>query len=379
MGTRDSELVRSGVEDLDEILGGLLTGDNVVWVSDDPALCTLIERLMLSAKTSDQAAVYVTALATKARILRTFGKELTVIDARPRSRFSDPIVLEQAVISAVNPGASRVVIDGLESFARQWGTDRAIGFFKRVCPRLFDLGAIAYWRVSRTAIGNPGVDEIRKVTQCVFEVDHTHMHIIKAEGHSASVQGRLFRVSRDEETIHLHSERALGRLAQGLRRIRAERGLNQAELARLAEVSPSAISQAEAGHRGLNLDTLLNLTTGLSMGLDELLQNQEHPEYVLARRNRGPALGESAFLLGDPSAGLRVYFVNLGAGERGTPPVQHKGTELILVARGLVLVDLGSASPAVRAGDAILATKVPIVSWHNLAPEPSVLFWILRD
>lgn len=215
MGTRDAELVRSGVEDLDEILGGLLTGDNVVWVNEDPGLCTLIERLMLSAKPSDEAAAYVTALATKAGILRTFGKELTVIDARPESRFSDPIVLEQAVINAVDLGASRVVIDGLESFSRQWGTDRAIGFFKRVCPRLFDLGAIAYWRVSRTAIGNAGVDEIRKVTQCVFELDHTHMHIIKAEGHSASVQGRLFRVSRDGDSIHLHSERALGRLAQG--------------------------------------------------------------------------------------------------------------------------------------------------------------------
>lgn len=40
--------------------------------------------------------------------------------------------------------------------------------------------------------------------------------------------------------------------------------------------------------------------------------------------------------------------------------MRHKGAELVLVARGLVLVDLGSSSPAVRAGDAILATKIPI-------------------
>jgi transcriptional regulator with XRE-family HTH domain len=377
--SRSSELIRSGLDDLDEILGGLLAGDNVVWVSDDPGLCTLIERLMLSAAPSDERAVYLTALAPEGEIRRTFGDKLTIIDARSRSRFSDPALLEQTIVTAATGGTSRVVVDGLESFARQWGTDRAIGFFKRVCPRLFDLGAIAYWRVSRTSLGNAEIDEIVKVTQCVFELDHKHMHVIKAEGHPAMVQGRLFRLSRDEDTIRLHSERALGRLAQGLRMIRAERSLNQAELARLAGVSPSAISQVEAGQRGLSLETLLNLTRELGMGLDELLENKERPEYVLARRNRGPELGDSRFLLGDPSMGLRVYFVNLPARERGTPPVRHKGAELLLVARGLVLVELGSSSPAVRAGDAVLATKVPILGWHNLAPEPSVLFWILRD
>jgi hypothetical protein len=37
--------------------------------------------------------------------------------------------------------------------------------------------------------------------------------------------------------------------------------------------------------------------------------------------------------------------------------------------RGLVIVDLGSSSPAMRAGDAILATKVRIPYWRNLAPR----------
>jgi transcriptional regulator with XRE-family HTH domain len=376
---QDSELIRSGLDDLDDILGGLLAGDNVVWVSGNRGLCTQVERSMLSASTTEDGAVYVTALATPSTIRRIFGSELVVVDARPGTRSSDPILLEQTIFTESKEGANRVVIDGLDVFARQWGVDRAIGFFKRVCPRLFDLGAIAYWRVSRAAVGNEGIDEIRKVTQCVFELDEKHLRIVKAEGHSALVQGRLFRVSREEDTINLHAERALGRLAEGLRRVRTERSLNQAELARLAEVSPSAISQAEGGQRGLSLDTLLNLTGGLAMGLDELLENQERPDYVLARRNRGARLGDSKFLLGDPSMGLRVYFVNLPAGEQGTPPVKHKGAELVLVARGLVLVDLGSSSPAVRAGDAILATKVPILSWLNLAPEASVLFWILRD
>ena len=270
-------------------------------------------------------------------------------------------------------------MDGLAPLAGQWGLDRAVAFFRRVCPRLFDLGVIAYWRVSRAKLGNAAIDEIRKVTQCVFELGPKQLRIVKAEGHSALVQGRLFRVSVDAEAIHLHAERALGRLAEGLRAVRSDRGLSQADLARLAGVSPSAISQAEAGLRGLSLDTLLTVTSGLGIGLDSLLENEERPDYVLARRARGPQLGESRFLLDDPAAGLRVYLVNLAAGEHGSPPVRHKGTELLLVARGLVLVELGDSSPAMRAGDAILATRVPISSWRNLSPDASVLFWILRD
>ena len=372
--------IRSGIEDLDEILGGLLAGDNVVWVTDEHRLFVQVEELMLAAIPSDAPPpLHVTSRETPAQIKKRFGAHVEVIDARPGSRFMDAMMLEQTVVTAVKNGTTRVVFDGLAPFAQQWGLEKAVAFFKRVCPRLFDLGAIAYWRVSRTKLGNAAIDDIRKVTQCVFELSDKQLRIVKAEGHSALVQGRLFRVSADSEGIHLKAERALGRLAEGLRAVRAERSLSQADIARLAGVSPSAISQAEAGQRGLSLDTLLLLTNRLGMGLDSLLDNEERPDYQLARRDRGTSLGESRFLLDDPAAGLRVYLVNLEPGEKGEPPVAHKGSELVLVARGLVLVDLGDSSPAIRAGDAILATRVPILNWRNLSPEASVLFWILRD
>ena len=371
--------IRSGISDLDEILGGILTGDNVVWVTDQQDLFNRVELALLQAAPDGERALHITGRETAAAVRTRVGKNVDVIDARSGSPMSDPVALEQKIITEVRNGASRVVLDGMAPFARQWGVDRAVAFFKRVCPRLFDLGVVAYWRVSRLKLGNPAIDEIRKVTQCVFELSPTQLRILKAEGHSALVQGRLFRVSVDPDGIQLQAEKALGRLAEGLRTIRSERGLSQAELARTAGVSPSAISQAEAGQRGLSLDTLLTLTSGLGVGVDALLDNEDRAEYTLARRDRGREVGESRFLLDDPSAGLRVYLVNLAAGERGTPPVRHKGPELVLVARGLVIVDLGDSSPAIRAGDAILAAKVPILSWRNLSPDSSVLFWILRD
>ncbi|MDQ4024353.1 MAG: helix-turn-helix domain-containing protein, partial [Actinomycetota bacterium] len=286
--------IRSGIDDLDEILGGLLAGDNVVWVTGEHRLFARLEQLMLAA-TPEAAALHVTSTESPARVKARLGKRVTVIDARARSRFSDAVLLEQTIVTQTKQGAERVVIDGLASFARQWGLERAVAFFKRVCPRLFDLGAIAYWRVGREELGSGAIDDIRKVTQCVFELSERQLRIVKAEGHSPLVTGRLFRVSADGDVIRLRAERALGRLSEGLRSLRAERTLSQADLARLAGVSPSAISQAEAGRRGLSVDTLLTLTNRLGIGLDALLDNHERLDYLLARRDRGTELGESRF------------------------------------------------------------------------------------
>ena len=55
----------------------------------------------------------------------------------------------------------------------------------------------------------------------------------------------------------------------------------------------------------------------------------------------------------------------------------HKGLEMILVADGLVLVDLGDQTPVMRAGDALMVRRVAIRGWENLRREPARLFWVV--
>ena len=69
--------------------------------------------------------------------------------------------------------------------------ERALGLFSRICPQLFDAGAICYWRA-----GTPSrsiLDGVRSVTQCVLDVSDGHLRVIKAEGRHG-VQGRIFRI-----------------------------------------------------------------------------------------------------------------------------------------------------------------------------------------
>jgi transcriptional regulator with XRE-family HTH domain len=224
------------------------------------------------------------------------------------------------------------------------------------------------------------LNDLRTVTQCVLEVASGHLKVVKAEGRPWSVQGQLMRLVVDgEANIHLHSERALGRLGRGLERIRRQRHLSQADLARLAGVTPSAISQAEAGRRGLSLDTLCGLAERLGVGLDDLLATAPPPGYVVARRDRTGTAAAQIPLLDDPERGLRAYLIRLEPGEQASPPTFHKGVELVLVAAGLVQLQVGSETPVMRAGDAALATQAAVSGWRNLSAEPARLFWILRD
>ena len=269
------------------------------------------------------------------------------------------------------------MVDGLDAFVRRWRAERALAMFRRMCPLMFDFGALAYWRASPSG-SRAILDGVRRVTQCFIDVAGGHLRVVKAQGR-AGVQGRIFKVGVDGGTVRLDHELALGRLAEGLRRVRAQRRLSQSDLARRVGVSPSAISQAEAGRRGLSLDTLLAVSGALGMGLDELLANRGEADYVLTRHDRtAPRRGVTP-LLDDPREGLRAYLIDLGPGESGAPPVRHKGPELLVVATGLAQIDLGDEAPVVRAGDAVLATRVPILGWRNVLAQPTRLFLVLRD
>jgi transcriptional regulator with XRE-family HTH domain len=375
-----AERVASGVPDIDALLGGLILGDNVVWVLDDVNVVRRLEDAMLAEAVSRrEGCIYVTAGSDPATLAARLGPGVIVLDARARGRYGDAAVLETAIIEGARsqpPGY--VVIDGLAQFARRWGATKAVAFFSRVCPRLFDLGAIAYWRAPRGDLGRSFIEQITNVTQCVLEVAEGHLRVVKAEGRPASVQGRLLRLQVADGQLRLEDERALGRLGRGLERVRRERNLHQSDLARLAGVTPSAISQAESGRRGLSLDTLLQLSERLGMGLDELLASAPTGGYVLARHPRTSADAKIA-LLDDPKAGLRAYLVRLGPGESGSPDFLHKGAELVLVASGLVQLTIGDDTPVLRAGDVALATTVAVSGWRNLMNGPALLFWVLRD
>jgi transcriptional regulator with XRE-family HTH domain len=274
-----------------------------------------------------------------------------------------------------------LLFDSLEAMSTRWGVAIASEFFGRCCPMLLDLGAIAYWSVPGSRQFRTLHHGIEQVTQCVIVVGENRIRIAKAEGRPPGVQGQLFRYSVHDGMLQLQPAPTAARVGAALRAYRLRRQLSQSSLARLAGVSPSAISQVERGERGLSLETLLDLAGRLNATIDELLGGEITPDYRIGRRRifgDEPA-GSVLPLLDDAEAGMRVYLVSIPPGASIEAPFVHKGSELVGVVNGLVQVLLSSGRPVLRRGEALLASRRGIDAWRNVGDSHAQCLWVLRD
>jgi transcriptional regulator with XRE-family HTH domain len=371
----------TGLAELDQVLGGLYWGDNVVLSAEQPDDPDPFYAAAAATAGNYDAAVFVT-LDVEPEQIRARYPGFEVIDGRPGQGLSQPgQLLDEVAKWSAQPGMRLLLFDSLDAMSAQWGDELAGRFFSRGCPMLLGRGGIAYWSLTGSRHSAAVRREIEAVTQCVLSVGDGRLRVVKAEGRPPGVQGSVYRYELENGVPALESAPAAARLGAALKELRRARRLSQGELAELAGVSPSAISQAERGRRGLSLDTLLALTSRLNMTLDELLRGQEAPGYRLVRRDdpRHATRDSPVALLDDPSAGLRAYVVRLSPGATATPTFAHKGVELVAVGSGLVQVGLATGTPVLRTGEALIADRSGVAWWRNLTDREALVFWVLHD
>jgi transcriptional regulator with XRE-family HTH domain len=373
------DVASTGIAELDEALGGLFWGDNVVFEVAEPPAAGPFYRAAADVEGFDQRL----AVSLSERAAAFPGFE--VVDARPGGALSQPAPLLREIVERCRRGERNLLLfESMEAMIERWGSDIAARFFAHCCPQLLEVGAIAYWSVPSGEL-YPGLRRtIEETTQCVLVVGDSRLRVAKAEGRPPGIEGSIFRYREVHGLPVLTPAPVVARVGAALRAARLQRQLSQSDLARLAGVSPSAVSQAERGQRGLSLETLLELTGKLNITLDELLRGEVVAGYRLGRRHhprsrRGEAGHQPLALLDDPVAGLRAYLVHLPPRQSGSPHVAHKGTELVAVASGLVQVVLANGRPVLRRGEVLLVETTTIERWRNLGATEATLFWIVRD
>ena len=374
------DVASTGNAELDDALGGLFWGDNVVFEVADPAAAAPFYRAVAAVEEQFDQHLYVGLSGG-----RTAPTGFALIDARPNGELAQPAPLLHAIVERCRAGERNLLLfEPMETMIERWGSQVAAQFFTHCCPQLLELGAIAYWSVPSGEL-YPGLRRmIEEVTQCVLVVGESRVRLAKADGRPPGIEGSVFRYREVDGLPALTPAPVVARIGAALRAARMQRQLSQSDLARLAGVSPSAVSQAERGQRGLSLETLLELTGKLNMTLDELLRGEVVAGYRLGRRHhprsrRVESSHQPLPLLDDPAAGLRAYLVHLPPRGSGSPHVVHKGTELVAVANGLVQVVLANGRPVLRRGEVLLVEATTIGRWRNLGPAEATLFWILRD
>ena len=368
--------VGTGFASVDEALGGLVTGDNVVWLCDTPAVYDALCRgFTRSAIEGGHRVVHVSfGAGTRDRF-----DDVEHLDASARSALGRPAALADELdrrFQTDRPDC--VVVDDLGVALRRWGAAATSDFFTRTCPSMLQAGVTAYWCVG-SGFGRSALRSVRQITQCLVDVRDDRLRVLKSEGRAAGRPGVAYRLRVGDGAVHVALTPAGGRLARGLVALRRDLGLTQQELARIAGVTASAISQAESGARGLSVDTLLRISDDLDIPVDRLVSAAPPPAYHLARHDRSRRSNDVVALVPDTTIGARVELVELATGATGSPDRAHHGVEVIAAVRGLVQIDLGDDRPVLRGGDALVVEHGIVRSWRNLRREPAAFFRVLRD
>jgi transcriptional regulator with XRE-family HTH domain len=375
----DPNTVSTGLPQLDAALGGLFRGDNVVWEFDEGGSLEPFVAALLRSREQFDRIVFVRFEGGMEGV-RAAYPDTEVLDARKGSAIGDPGALLTAVREHAQVPHALVIFDPLDSLSARWGEAMTQRFFTRACPMLLDLWTVAYWSLTPSHHSAGLRQAVDAVTQCVLVLGGDRLRIAKAEGRPPGVQGSVFRLHPNGPQAELKAAPTAARLGAALRAIRIQRHLSQGELAELAGVSASAISQAERGRRGLALETLLELTSRLNMTIDELLRGDIALGYRLARRPGREHRADRLFpLLDDPRVGLRAQLSHLSPGRSARSGAPHDDVGLVAVAVGLVEVILPTGRPVLRQGEALLVERSGVVAWRNIGAEDALVFWILRD
>ncbi|MDF2743388.1 MAG: helix-turn-helix protein [Actinomycetia bacterium] len=411
----------TGIHALDELLGGLGVGDNVVWQAPDPADIEPFVEAFLATAHGDTPLTYLSFRLPPAAVLDRFGQvwdsdRFTLLDGWTGSqhassepsvavaglppqtlvrRLKDPTDMEQVnrelseIEDELGPGA-RYVFDDLTSMQRLWGPEPALALFLRCCPRLYQERTVAYWLLERDAHPPTFRSQLADITQVILDLDTTAtppaertLQVVKADGHSPAVLGRTLRYAVGDNGAIDVLRTASGTRERIGEQIRAERiatGLSQAELARRIGVSPSALSQVERGRHGLSGETLTRLWATLGIPYGPAANPSALP-YRLARRGArqpvAPAPGVSGETVLQEPSGLAVHELTFAANSSGRRPFETKQPELLLILEGALELQLGQDTHTLQQGDAILLATQPVTGWRNPAREPARVLWLL--
>jgi XRE family transcriptional regulator, regulator of sulfur utilization len=368
--------VSTGLEALDEVLGGLYWGDNVVWHLDRAPVEPFYQAIASLSEVFDTKTVVSLGVA-----VNTYGVPgLAIVDAGPGSELAQPADLLREIHRLCHPRRHRLLLfETLDSMVRTWGAAGTREFFARCCPLLLEVGAIAYWTMSARDTPATVQETVQAVTQCVLRVDERSIRVMKAEGRDDAVRGSVLHWHAEAGRPVLAPPELVDRVAASLRAVRRARKLSQHELGDLAGVTASAISQVERAERGLSLATLVRLSAALGVTIDDLVRGEDRGAYRIGRRTDDPERGleHTLTLLGGADSDLRIDLVHLDAREARGLDATRPGTGVVAVASGLVQVKVAGQTPAVRHGEVLVADSDQFEALRNLGQAEAVLFWIV--
>ena len=422
--------VSSGVNQLDRLLGGLFIGDNVIWYDDAGSLAPVFSlNFVQESQTHEKPLIYITFDRSPRTLIQELGplaesRHLTILDCFTHGRGDSSEVFSQfyekdgaqwpyqiiqvkepwkpkRVTEAINQlhkglkADVRFVFDSLTGMQDLWeGEEQILRFYSRSCPRLYELGTVAYWIVEEKAHSAQLKARINQIAQVAVELSlkrgKSTLTVLKAGNRRPQRINRPNRFWCDGMTVTFDTDKsAAGPADIGLRlkSLRQKQGLSQKELARLVGVTPSTISQVESNSIYPSLPALFKMAEVLGVQIGSIFQNGSGAtrRTVFAGKGRdvnfsdlpkGSIQGKT-FLPADFEGRAEPYLVEIPPKKKlGSHFLVHKGEEFGYVLSGKLQVVINNITHHVRAGDVVYLTDDTPGQWSNPGPRTAKLLWV---
>ena len=177
--------ISSGIDELDQLIGGFFPGDNVVWQTDDLKEYSRFAKGFAKRAIADGRQCTYLRFAPHPKLLEA-RKGLSVVEVEPGPGF-DVFTNRVHGIIEERGANSYYVFDNLSALVKEWATDELLAnFYQVICPYVLQLGSISYFGLTRGRHDHSTIARIRDTTQLLIDVYHvggeTYVHPLKVLG-----------------------------------------------------------------------------------------------------------------------------------------------------------------------------------------------------
>lgn len=413
--------ISSGIKNLDNLINSLYIGDNVVWEVDAGTSYDVFVRNFIRQSFDDsQKVIYVSFNKSPQSILnetRDFlcPEHFILIDCftsgkgkndntfsrfyeNPTNinvvRIKNPKNIEEftQTLNSLEdslPTGVRYVIESLTGMQDLWGDENdTYRFFTYMCPRLYDLGTVAYWILEKEAHSQKFKANLRHITQVVFDLykrrDKLYIKALKLDGRQdrEAFKPHLYEIDGKNVTVTFPKRESSTDVGNKIKEIRTRLGISQKELADKVDLTPSFISQLENNQISPSLSSFLQIAEALGISPTDLLQKEkkrdeadwlfrkDHTLRSLLKKEEGYSLFN---IVSNDKTSAYLTVINAGA-ELDSHFLSSKKNELIHVLKGTVSVKIENSEKMLSPGDSIyLKHSLPSVRKNASDEETELL------
>jgi transcriptional regulator with XRE-family HTH domain len=394
--------IQTGITDLDNLIDSLYVGDNVVWeieAGTSPEL--FVSHFIGQSFSENRNVIYISFNKSPHTILQMIGavpsKETFVLldcftagkgknDKAFTKFYDDPLLLN--VIKVEDPGnidrftgllntlednfqsGGMYVFDSLTGMQDLWGDEnRTYKFFTYICPRLYDLGTVAYWLLEKDAHSQKFKANLRHITQVVLELykrkDKLWIKALKLEGRPNREAFKPHSYEIAEKTISVSSviKEPSFEIGTKIKELRMKSGISQKDLADKVDLTPSFISQLESNQIVPSLHSFMQICNALGVSLSATFEKKAGEADWLIRKEKTFSQllhkdnGARSFrILKNGTMTGSLIIIEPYAKAKGDMIVAE-GKKLLYVLKGDISVTINGKVETLRPGDSLYLNK----------------------